>query len=193
MIEHVPRPILRQRSSRPVLTGRLLMAGLGAVAVLAVAFAAWTTLRPVHDPALTAAAQAARQEAFHRAPAAVLVAIQPHELRDAIIAMKLKPEEQRAMESAVAAGRVDLVWLTLWDDQAEDGDIVSVESESFMQSVRLANAPTRVAVPRPKGGTVTVRGVHDGGGGITVAAATDQAPVQVPVLAVGQTILLPVR
>ncbi|WP_290702866.1 hypothetical protein [Amphritea sp.] len=65
--------------------------------------------------------------------------------------------------------KTELVWIKLWDFASQDGDIVEIESAGYRVQVLLKKEPAVIAVPVRKGGQVTMKGVSDGGGGITVA------------------------
>jgi len=110
----------------------------------------------------------------------------------ALDSMKLPPAERAAIATAVDQGQVKLVWITLWDNQVEDGDRVLLASDSLTLPVALLNAKTTVAIPLPASGVVNLTGVADGGGGITVGVLSGGNPVKVPVLAPGQQVGIPV-
>lgn len=80
------------------------------------------------------------------------------------------------MLTAVRDGSAEFYYLRLSDCCAEDGDIVdiSVNGEPFA-TVRLTHEQSVLSVPLIPGTTVfTLRGVHDGGGGITVLFQSSQ-------------------
>jgi len=82
-----------------------------------------------------------------------------------------------------------LVWLTLWDTDVEDGDVVRIESGGYSRTVTLTKAPLTFAIPAPADGVVEVVGVNDGdGGGITVGLASGAATAVFPVMSPGQTL-----
>ena len=164
----------------------LAVAAAGGLAVLATG---WFISGRTTSDALTPAVQQARQVAFDQAAPLVLPPVAPQERAAALDAMQLPDAQRQDFERQ----RADLVWLTLWDDVAEDGDVVTVTSDGFSQAIRLTHAPFRLALPRPRSGLVVVTGTFDGGGGITVALAADQVRLAVPVLAVGQRIGIQVR
>lgn len=143
---------------------------------------------PAADPPFTAAEQVTRTVAFQQASPIVLPPVQPDERAGALLSMNLQDRPQQASELPR-----DLVWLTLWDDCAEDGDIVSVLSEEFGISIPLTHQPVRLAVPKPTDNLLSVHGLFDGGGGITVALSTAHGPVPLPVMTPGQTLVVPVR
>jgi hypothetical protein len=87
---------------------------------------------------------------------------------------------------------VRLVWLSLYDSDAEDGDAVLIRSGTFTHSMVLTHAPVAVPIPVVDGAAVTITGTVDGGGGgVTVGMVTPQGPLPLPPLSVGQTITLP--
>ena len=131
----------------------------------------------------------ARQATFAQAGALLLAPVASHERAEALRTMQLPSDQQQALESQ----KSELVWLTVWDDRDEDGDIVAVESDGFRQQVQIAHAPARLALPRPRSGTVLLHGVRDGGGGITVAVQSGGGQIALPPLTVGQAVTIPVR
>jgi hypothetical protein len=97
-----------------------------------------------------------------------------------------------ASPAAAKSRNAALVWLTLWDTHAQDGDVVLVQSGGYQQAVTLLNKPVRIAVPVPPSGVINIVGAHDGGGGITIGALSGDAPVALPIMSEGQTIGVPV-
>ena len=110
----------------------------------------------------------------------------------ALAALNLPAAEREQLAKDVEAGRLRLVWLSLYDTDAEDGDVVTIGSAGFLYTLGLAKAPAAVAVPVAIGGPVTLTGTRDGGGGVTVGVVGPQGPLPVPPLSVGQTISLAV-
>ncbi|WP_445145382.1 hypothetical protein [Dyella sp. Tek66A03] len=97
-----------------------------------------------------------------------------------------KPEAQ--------AQRLRLVWIYLWDTDAEDGDVVRIDSHGYSRTVRLTKRGDTFAVPMPADGVIRVTGVKDGdGGGITVGFASGGARAVFPVMSEGQVLGLRVR
>jgi hypothetical protein len=83
--------------------------------------------------------------------------------------------------------------MTFYDSDAEDGDVITVQSAGFSQTVRLAKAPITIALPAPPDGLVKIVGTVDGaGGGVTLGTVTPAGPIPLAVLSVGQTISIPV-
>lgn len=145
-------------------------------------------ITPAADRPLTAAEHALRNAIYRRAGTLVLPPVQPDERSETLLSMNVQEQPQQD-----AGQSRELIWLTLWDDCAEDGDVVSVLTEGFSTSVPLTHQPVRLAVPRPTDNLLRVHGEFDGGGGITVAIATAHGSVPLPVMAPGQTIAVPVR
>ena len=87
----------------------------------------------------------------------------------------------------------DNIELFVWDDYAQDGDVVTVVSGNTKQTVSLLNAGTTVILPRPANGTVTIVGVHDGGGGITLGIRGSGNPLFTPVMQPGEQLTLRVK
>jgi hypothetical protein len=98
-----------------------------------------------------------------------------------------------ATKPAADSSAVRLAWVTLWDTDAEDGDVVRLDSEGYSRTVTLAKQPMRFAVPVPRDGVIKVTGIRDGeGGGITVGLASGASQAVFPIMSVGQTLGLKV-
>lgn len=189
MPQTAPRPAATQAAgaSRGIVSAGLALAAL----TLAVG---WLTYSPPADRVLTTAEQLARTQAYIQATPVILTPVAAHERLAALQTMQLPPTQQQLLEQALDGQRAELVWLTLWDDRDQDGDTVDVESDGFRQRLRLANAPIRIALPKPRNGIVSIYGVYDGGGGITIAVRTGNAGViAMPAMQEGQVIGVPVR
>lgn len=90
--------------------------------------------------------------------------------------------------------RTRLVWITLWDTDVEDGDVVRIDSQGYSRTIRLTKKGDTFAVPVPASGVIQVTGVNDGdGGGITVGLASGGAKVVFPVMSEGQVLGLRVK
>jgi hypothetical protein len=138
------------------------------------------------------------QEAQHRAAALAGLSsigaapVAQAEESAAVDTLGLPPVARAQIASDVQAGRVRLVWLSLYDSDAEDGDAVLIRSGTFTHSMVLTHAPVAVPIPVVDGAAVTITGTVDGGGGgVTVGMVTPQGPLPLPPLSVGQTITLP--
>lgn len=96
--------------------------------------------------------------------------------------------------AAPASEPVRLAWLTLWDTDAEDGDVVRIDSRGYSRTVVLKKQAVTFAIPIPSDGVVKVTGVHDGdGGGITVGLASGASRAIFPIMSEGQTLGLRVK
>lgn len=122
-----------------------------------------------------------------------LQVVQPGQIGAAAQEAGLSPAEQAALLADVQGGRAQLVWLTLYDSDAEDGDVAELRSAGFSRVVPLARTPVTVAVPVGTDRTILLVGsVDGGGGGVTVGVVLSSGPMPLPPLSVGQTIRLPV-
>lgn len=170
---------------RPVWrTGLAAFAGLAAAAAIGAAF----QTRQVRDQELSAAAKAERFAAFRTQQPFRLTRL-PDKARNAAIAeMGLLPSARQALEKDLDEGRAYLSVLVLWDDQVQDGDAVSVSGGGFTRSISLTKQPQEITVPVSAAGTpYLVRGTHDGGAGITVAATSGGSTVPLPIMSPGET------
>jgi len=86
-----------------------------------------------------------------------------------------------------------LAWITLWDTDVEDGDVVRIDSQGYSRTVVLSKRGVTIAVPVPTDGIITVTGISDGdGGGITVGLASGAAQAVFPIMSPGQALGLSV-
>ena len=81
-----------------------------------------------------------------------------------------------------------MVELTVWDDVEEDGDVVQIQSTERTETVALTHSPQTVLIPVQEGAPLTITGVRDGGGGITLGFSGAGQPVSLPVLGEGESI-----
>jgi len=97
--------------------------------------------------------------------------------------------EPSPMPETKAHPPLELVWITLWDTDAEDGDAVRITSQGYSRTISLTKAPVRYAIPVPASGTIEVTGIRDGeGGGITVGLASGASRAIFPIMSVNQTL-----
>jgi len=108
-------------------------------------------------------------------------------------------QQQTVPQAHRAAVRVKseptkLAWVTLWDTDAQDGDVVRIDSQGYSRTVTLATKPVAFAIPVPADGVIKVSGIRDGeGGGITVGLASGVSKAVFPVMSVGQVLGLQVK
>lgn len=164
-----------------------------AVAVVAVAVAA--TVFPATDD-LTPAQDQARVDAYQAAiplPLPLVNLADPAERQAALRSLGLAPAETRTLEHNLQAATERLVWLTVFDDCREDGDIVEIRSLRYRREVPIVHAPARMAIPvSAHEQAILLTGVYDGGGGITVAVRIEGRTVPLPRIRPGQTLSIPI-
>jgi hypothetical protein len=170
---------------------------LAAVAALAIGAGAYFGLAGGGDAvsAQDAASRTAAYQALVAGGGMPLRLVTAAEVDDAIASLpdSVSPAQRAELREAVDHGQVRLAWLTLWDTQAQDGDVLRFESAaSFPVDVTALNAKTTIAVPFPADGVVKVTGVRDGGGGITIALESGAAHIDWPTMQPGDTLNLPV-
>jgi hypothetical protein len=103
-------------------------------------------------------------------------------------APRLAPEPLSARHTPLR-----LAWITLWDTDVEDGDVVRIDSQGYSRTVALTKRGVTFAVPVPTDGIITVTGINDGdGGGITVGLASGAAKAVFPIMSPGQSLGLSV-
>lgn len=98
------------------------------------------------------------------------------------------PTIDTEMATAIKEGRKELYQIELFDCCHEDGDIVEVlvNGKSFA-AVPIMHQGTMVSIPLDRGSNViTVRGVKDGGGGVTVSFRTSRGEYFARYMSVGE-------
>ena len=155
---------------------------------------------------LTQAEKDARAQQFSAVPRYTLRRLDANEARSAIQNLPLPDAQKAALTENIAPatpagqtqpaqpawenGGQQMVELVLWDNVAEDGDVVQVSSLGYSQTITITHAPQTVYFPAQYDVPVTITGIHDGGGGITLGFTGSGQPVSLPVMAEGQVISL---
>jgi hypothetical protein len=164
-----------------------------------------------------------RLEAFHSLDSLVASKVSDKDVDRALQDMKLSPEALQSLRSDVSkvaspmlpaptpvrpdatapairpdaqakSQQLQLVWIRLWDTDAEDGDVVRVDSGGYSRTVRLTKHGDTFAVPVTADGLIRVTGIKDGdGGGITVGLASGSSQAVFPIMSEGQVLGLRVR
>jgi hypothetical protein len=157
-----------------------------------------------HGDAVTALEAQERLNTFNALAPLPLLPVQDEDIDNAINTMHLPADARDSLLSdlakravnapAPATRHVHLAWITLWDTDVEDGDVVRVDSMGYSRTVLLTKAPITFAVPVPIDGVVHVTGINDGdGGGITVGLASGASTAVFPIMSVDQSLGLKVR
>lgn len=175
--------------------GGKLIAGLGAaVVVLGVAFGMMGGggATPKASDSLTPQQIDGRAQQFAAMKAAgplLLAPVPQEQVEKAIVSLKLPPEQEKAIRRDFADGEIRFVTIGLFDDASEDGDVVALSAGGMQVEVPLMHGMNFTVIPAPAKGplNVTVTGVYDGGGGITVSGVGSQGQIPLPHMAVGQS------
>jgi hypothetical protein len=182
-----PQLLEPQRLAAPRLRGAAILV-VGIVgAALVVGTGLWTLIGTNSDKG----AAALTEIVSHASASSFLVPIdtsRPELLDGAIAALRLNYAERQHIRDEVLAGRLRLGATMAWDWDAEDGDVVSLTSAGFVQTVSLLNAPQLVVIPYAGDATpLLVTGVHDGDDmGITAAVGTPANPFKLRALRTGE-------
>ena len=155
---------------------------------------------------LTQAEKDARAQQFAAVPRYALRRLDATEARSVIQNLPLPDAQKAALTENIAPatpagqtqaaqpawenGGQQMVELVLWDNVAEDGDVVQVSSLGYSQTITITHAPQTIYFPAQYDVPVTITGIHDGGGGITLGFTGSGQPVSLPVMAEGQVISL---
>jgi hypothetical protein len=198
---------------RALLVGACVAIGGGVYAHLTTGADLWTTNSPTER--LSDAELRKRQESFAALGALPLQLVPIPDVSTAIDGMRLTIAERKALLAvarpgeathsgspeqtpapSVANARRDplrLAWITLWDTDVQDGDVVRIDSQGYSRTITLTKRGDTFAVPIPASGVITVTGIKDGdGGGITVGLASGAAKAVFPIMSTGQSLGLKV-
>lgn len=219
--EDVPKPLLEGRGDRMSRMG-LFAITLGLLAVVGLGVERFTGLVGIFPGTevdqVNEQQSTERRRTFLALGPIQLTRVALTELQDALRSLNLPPAEQdRLMEQVMPshipkseseagpppammpkqlvqedAQTIPLAWITLWDTDAMDSDMVRLDSEGYSRTITLSKSPVTFAVPVPQRGVVNIAGIRDGGGGITVGVASGTSPVALPIMSEGQVIGIPV-
>lgn len=168
-------------------------------------FAATWLFPPSAEDRVSAAEVEQRASAFASVAPLELKPVPPQQQEARLAEMQLAPTAQVELKQllqrssapsgshsagSVAAQPTDvrLVELTVWDSHAPDGDVVRVISAGYSRDVTLHKQPLVLAIPVQGSMPIQIVGVHDGGGGITLAVQGAHAPIMTPIMSEGQTV-----
>jgi hypothetical protein len=111
----------------------------------------------------------------------------------AIQMLGMSDADRAQVQQAVKSGKAQLGWITLSDFATEDGDWVTISGAGFKQDVRLFKKAMTHAVPFTPGTPVTITGLYDPGGGITLNAHVGTATVGLKPIVRGESITVPTQ
>lgn len=120
------------------------------------------------------------------------LAMENKELREQLLeAPYLTPQMRSQIAADVESGTSEVTSIVLWDNFDQDGDIVQVTTGEVSITVPLTHAMQTISIPYKPGQSLVITGIRDGGGGITAAISTHSGEAPLPVMAVGQSIEIP--
>ena len=173
---------------------------VGVVAAAALAAGAYFTgIGPfAHRESDNMSKQQAQQEvsAFQQAVGdfAIVNLNDPQEKAKALASLKLPAADAQKIIQSAESGQSKLAYVTVWDNCAEDGDILGISSLGYSVNVPLYHEPTTVIIPVAPGGSIQFTGAVDGGGGgVTAGIRMPSGDVPIPPLDQGQVVSMPVR
>lgn len=120
----------------------------------------------------------------------VLGEVSKDQVPEKVAELGLAPQDAQKLLADVNDGKSRMLILGLVDFASEDGDIVSVSSSGLTVEVPLFKGINVVAIPVAGSGPaqITVTGVYDGGGGITVSGSGPNGQLPLPVMLVGESV-----
>lgn len=131
------------------------------------------------DTVTTQAFHAARQRRDQGQMEQVMQEAQPKlidpDVADGLDVEPAVPTLSDGLADAVLQGDTKFFHIFLFDSCYEDGDVVDVKiNGQRFATVQLTNGGVTLSVPMTSASTISIAGVYDGGGGITVACRTSQ-------------------
>ncbi|GHU29565.1 hypothetical protein AGMMS50256_14730 [Betaproteobacteria bacterium] len=172
------------------------LAAAGMILAVAIGAGVYFNSEPAVVPDQPTQAQIAEMHASWDAASAArisLPAVKKEEQKEALAQMPIAEKDKQVLQAELDTGKTSLVWLTVWDNMAEDGDIISLRSDGLTLTVPILLKPQRIAMPRPASGVINLTGVKDGGGGITLGLMSGNDQVLMRPLSVGERVGIPVR
>ena len=180
--------------TEPLLRPYAALAGAAALIVGGIAFYSLGDIRPRLDNRSDAAAA----NAVFTVPAdnahgafTVLPSNFQQSPRSVLVQLQMPEAEKQRVAEKLADGSVRLAAVTVWDTMVEDGDVVELNAAGFSQRVTIMHKPVTFFLPLNPGGSVSIKAVRDGGGGVTLGVSTITGKLALPVLAVGQSVEIP--
>lgn len=209
---------ISEYSSRAVVLKSLLATGILLAAILGGLDASGRTnilsfFRHGND--LTDAQIQERLAAFNVLGEMALDVVQDKDVPQAVESMQLPPAEKEALldsmkepasettpspapakEAAFKKERRRLVWVSIWDTNTDNGNVVRIDSQGYSRFVTLRKQPIVFAVPTSPDGRwiIHVTGISDiDGRGITIGLASGKAKAIFPLMRARQDLGLKVK
>lgn len=181
----------RKRSDRQILPalGISLLAAVAAVGVFVGASSLFSPTPAIDPPPTDAQLQElAQKQAGLTRSGLQTTRLTPGELQ----AITQSPALVAAV-AAISEGEVRPI--QVFDSQAADGDKVRVSANGYTEEVLLTKSPITVLLPYNRIGSneVTITGVFDGGGGVTLGVISSGSKVPLSPLVPGSNVVLPLK
>ena len=117
-----------------------------------------------------------------------LTLVKKEETNKAFDSMAADAAQRAKLELELAANKLRLVWLTIWDwDTVQSGDTVSILSDGYRRLITLTSGRQTIAIPEPKSGYIELRGEVSEDGIIAISLLSGAHPVALPHMTPGQT------
>lgn len=145
--------------------------------------------------AISAAQRESRRAAWNAATAngIQMLPIPPAERAEAIAGLPIPEADKEKFSLYSGLGHFNIGYIVVYDDAAEDGDVIEINGLGVKISAPLSHARTRIAVPYKTGTPIEIKGVVDGGGGITSGIRVGQGDLYTPVLDTGEVLTVIAR
>jgi len=180
--------------AQPMLPPYATLAGAAALIIGAVAFYSLSDIKPRsanHSNDVTANAIFAVPADKAHGTFTVLPSNFQQSPGSVLVQLHMPETEKQRLAEKLADGSVRLAAVTVWDTMEEDGDMVELNAAGFSQRVTIMHKPATFFLPLNPGGSVNIKAVHDGGGGVTLGVSTITGKMALPILAVGQSVEIP--
>ncbi|WP_152223349.1 hypothetical protein [Pseudomonas sp. SCB32] len=173
-----------------------------AVAALVLILGGGAALSALFDPSssdsISASTRSQLTEQFAATKAVKLTPVPMNQIDTALATMKLTTVQRDALKRDLLSSpgssgtQSTLAWIELWDFATQDGDVVHISSAGYELDYPIVKQAVRFAVPVDASSSITIRGVYDGGGGITLGLRSGVVALSLPVIEPGQSLQVPV-
>lgn len=174
-----------------------VMAGIMLAAALAVGSLGGVFLTGGSGDSLSLAEQERISREFAAASQAPLLLgeVSKDQVPEKVAELGLPTVEAERLIQDIGTGKSRMLLLGLVDYASEDGDIVRITSGGLSVEVSLFKGVNMVAIPVAGDGPaeITVTGVYDGGGGITISGSGPNGQLPLPLMSVGQSVSFTVQ
>jgi hypothetical protein len=109
-------------------------------------------------------------------------------LDKAISQIQVPEPERDRIRNAVTRGELGIGTMRVWDYAVQDGDVITVMTAGFVQTITIAHTPTLIVIPHRGAGIGRISAVGAPDLYITVAVGTSLGSLKLIPLEIGQSV-----